>query len=68
MSQRWAVVKAICSKAVKFFRETVPTDQNKYIFNISTAGGYNGVPCLAFYSAGKFGGSPSNHRTLELVV
>ena len=42
-------------KAVEFFREHSPLDQNKYIFNISSAGGYNAVPCLAFYSAGKFG-------------
>jgi len=49
----WGPVK-VSLKAVKFFRENGPADKNKYIFNISTAGGYNGVPCLAFYSAGKF--------------
>jgi len=49
----WAPVK-ISLKAVKFFRENGPADKSRYIFNVSTAGGYNGVPCLAFYSAGKF--------------
>jgi len=49
----WGPVK-ISLKAVKFLRENGPADQNKYIFNISSAGGYNGEPCLAFYSAGKF--------------
>lgn len=44
-----------CSKAVKFFRDHCPANDNKYIFNISTAGGYNAVPCLAFYCSGKFG-------------
>jgi len=41
-------------KAVKFFRENSPADQSKYIFNVSSAGGYNAVPCLAYYCAGKF--------------
>ncbi|KAF9653841.1 NAD(P)-binding protein [Thelephora ganbajun] len=49
----WGPVK-ITLKAVKFFRENSPADRNKYIFNVSSAGGYNAVPCLAFYSAGKF--------------
>ncbi|KAF9793296.1 hypothetical protein BJ322DRAFT_1117369 [Thelephora terrestris] len=49
----WGPVK-ISLKALKFFRENGPQGQNKYIFNISSAGGYNGTPCLAFYSAGKF--------------
>ena len=44
-----------CSKAVKFFREYGPANGDKYIFNIGSCGGYDAIPCVAFYSAGKFG-------------
>ena len=55
-------------KAVKFFRENDPAEKRRYIFNISSAGGCNGNPCLAFYSAGKFGGSLSDRHVSQPIL
>jgi hypothetical protein len=55
-------------KAAKFFRELSPAGESKYIFNVSSAGGYNAVPCLAFYSAGKFGECPLSRHTTQLMI
>jgi len=44
----------ICREAVRFFREDNPAKAGGRILNISSAGGFNGTPTLAFYSASKF--------------
>ncbi|KAF8581481.1 NAD(P)-binding protein [Ramaria rubella] len=49
----WGPVN-ITKEAIKFFREVNPKGHGGRIFNISSCGGYQANPNLAFYSAGKF--------------
>jgi NAD(P)-dependent dehydrogenase (short-subunit alcohol dehydrogenase family) len=42
-------------------RDINPPGHGGLILNISSAGGYSANPCLAFYSAGKFGKRFMNH-------
>lgn len=46
---------------MKFFREDNPAGVGGRILNISSAGGFNGVPVLAYYSASKFGTCDEDH-------
>jgi NAD(P)-dependent dehydrogenase (short-subunit alcohol dehydrogenase family) len=42
-------------QAVRFFREENPANVGGYILNISSSGGFNANPAMAFYNASKFG-------------
>jgi NAD(P)-dependent dehydrogenase (short-subunit alcohol dehydrogenase family) len=49
----WAPVR-ISREAVRFFREENPANVGGYILNISSSGGFNANPAMAFYNASKF--------------
>ncbi|KAF9011873.1 hypothetical protein BDQ17DRAFT_1345015 [Cyathus striatus] len=51
--QFWGPVN-ISKEGVKLFRDLNPKGQGGTFFNISTSGGYNANPTLAYYSASKF--------------
>ncbi len=40
---------------MRIFREVNPAGEGGQIFNISSSGGYNAQPNLAYYNAAKFG-------------
>jgi NAD(P)-dependent dehydrogenase (short-subunit alcohol dehydrogenase family) len=42
-------------QAVRFFREDNPANVGGHILNISSAGGFNANPAMAYYNASKFG-------------
>jgi len=54
-----SIVLLISHQAVRFFREENPPKAGGYILNISSAGGFNANPSMAYYNASKFGTSPS---------
>jgi len=49
----WGPVR-ISREAVRFFREENPANVGGHILNISSAGGFNANPSMAYYNASKF--------------
>ena len=42
-------------QAMRIFRDVNPAGEGGQIFNVSSSGGYNAQPNLAYYNAAKFG-------------
>ena len=54
LAKRRLIVR-YCFQTTKTVREVNKPGQGALIFNVSSAGGYNANPGLAFYSSSKFG-------------
>lgn len=53
---------------MRIFREVNPAGEGGIIFNISSSGGYNAQPNLAYYNAAKFGESSAIFAYLPTVL